>query len=771
MKFFTFFQNVLSALIIGLLLVANSSAQISFTDVADEAGINTDTYAGATGHSLGLIWLDVNNDGWLDLFAVNGFGLLPHLFINNADGSFSNGDALLPDMPRLELSGAIFADYDNDGDDDIYIFVNNEELSFQEPNEPDGPENILLQNLWQENGGQIIEGESLFVDVAQAAGVSGLLDAPLGPDYNARRSSIGGWLDYDLDGCVDLFVAQMVLEQLGHPANQNLLYKNNCDGTFSDVSGVSGVDDGLNALILRPSLAFLGVHLNTDLWPDLYSVNVHELAPYADDLIHHNLADGTFAEVTSTMPGIGDDAGSGMGIDVADIDLDGDWDIYIADVYSTENDALPLGNPLYLGNPDGTFSDNSAVEAGVDADFSWGVNFFDADLDGYEDLFVATVQGRAQRLFINNQDGTFTDVADAVGISDRDDSRGSAVADYDLDGDLDIAVISQNGGLHLYRNDTVTNNQWLKLQLVGTSANRSAINAVVTATAAGQSYKRQITGGNSAHSQDSLVVHYGVTPDVTTVDLTIDWPDQSQEIYSAVALNQMVTVVQGLGFDNDQDGIVNASDNCPDDYNPDQSDVDLNGIGDVCDSQLPLQINSITPSSLEIGATTSVTVSGQGFELGTVFNICANGSVQINNLVFVDGFTLTADASVEAGAVASSCGSGVANPDGAIDAYWPVVLVEPTSEAMTLDSVNPADLTIGATQTVTFSGSNFPDSLTIRMCSNAGVSVSDIVVVDSTTVTASVTVPASATSGGCPMVINSGDGQSIREPALFTLVP
>lgn len=757
----------LAVLVVVSLCFGQSNAQVLYTDVSAESGVGVEIYRGATGHSLGLNWLDINNDRYPDLFAVNGFDLLPHLYLNNTDGTFVLVDEYLPVLPNVEMSGSIFADYDNDGDVDIYVFVNNEELSFGDPNEPDGPENLLLQNQWVENGHQMIAGQPLFIDVAAAAGVAGTLATPLGPDYNALRAATGGWMDYNLDGCVDLYVGQMILEQPAHPGNKNILYQNNCDGTFTDVSATSVVGDD-DSLFYRPTLAFLGVHLNGDLFPDTYSVNVHELAPYADDVLYHN-NDGVFTEVTSMMPGIGDDAGSGMGIDVGDIDLDGDWDIYLSDVFFTSNDAEPLGNPLYLGNPDGTFSDNSAVEAGVDADFSWGVNFFDADLDGYEDLFVATVSGRPYRLFINDQDGTFTDVAQTVGIEDREDSRGSAVADYDLDGDIDIAIANQDGSIRLYRNDTITSSHWLKMTLVGTGANRSAINAIAKVTVAEISYLRQVKGGNSAHSQDDITLHFGLGAASEADSVVINWPDGTEETYNAVPAGQNLVLVQGLGFDNDLDGVTNSTDNCPDNPNPDQADGDGNGIGDACDLMEPLAVDAVTPSDIAIGQTTPVVISGTGFDLTSSFQVCADGSVSVSNLQLIDSHTLAADLTVPVDAVSRTCGSGVTNGNGDFDSYWPISIV--SGAVMTLNNTTPTDLPIGATTVVTFEGTNFTDPLNIRLCEGQGAVLLSQEVVDSQTLVVSVEVPATATESSCPLIINDSNGTSIRSQRHFSLVP
>lgn len=523
---------------------------IKVTEVSALAGIANEHYFGETGHSLGVSWIDYDNDGWDDLFVPNGFGFPAHLYHNNGDGTFSLADDLLPSANYgeiLEMSGARFGDYDNDGDNDIFISVDNENFELHDPNLSDGPTNILLKNKWVENGNQILAGQPLFEDVSAQAGIQDLASPPLGT-YLAKRTKTMGLLDYDQDGCLDVFWGQMVLQAAGGIENRNTLYRNNCDGTgtFTNVTDSAGVAP--DSTYYRPSLAFQGVHLDSDNHPDMYVCNVHEESPFHHDVIYQNNGDGTFTDITGLSPGVGDDSGSCMGVDVADIDLNGTWDLYASDVFATQNDAS-RGNPLYLGNGDGTFQENSAVAAGVDADFSWGVNFVDLDLDGYEDLFVAGKLTSATFLYNNNQDGTFADVTASSGLAGLSigELRGAATSDYDHDGDMDIVVVRHNGQLFLLRNDTETNRRWLKLNLVGVQSNKNAIGAIVKLTTKrGLTMMRQIKGGVSSHSQSSLDVHFG-TKRAGVEQIEIQWPSGIVDVLtqSDVSLNTRVTIVEG----------------------------------------------------------------------------------------------------------------------------------------------------------------------------------------------------------------------------------
>ncbi len=542
-------NGLLAVVVLGVALgAAPAGAAILFTDATVAAGLPSDFFGGTTLHNLGICWIDLNNDGWADLFAVNGFDNDAHVYLNDGDGTFTTRDDLLPNnLPNVEMSGCVYADYDNDGDSDVYVQVSNEQFDLNGDNNADGPMNWLLRNNFMENGGQIIDGRPLFQNIATFAGVANPAFPPLG-DYPGYRSMTGGWLDFDRDGCVDLYVGNMVLQAPGEASNRDFLYHNRCDGTFEDVTAVSGVDNGTNPELWRPTLAFIAALLDGDLWPDLYAVNVHEAAPYHEDLLYRNRRNGRFEEITGRSPGMGDDAGSGMGIDVADVDLDGDWEIYITDVFNSTNDALPLGNAYYVNLGNGTWMDNTAPDAGIAADFSWGTNFFDIDQDGYEDLFVGTAADAPHPfVFQNSHDGTFADVSAAAGFTANFNIRGSATADYDGDGDLDLAIVEYNraGALRLYRNDSTDQGHWLKIKLVATESNASAIGALVKVRAGTMRLMRQVKGGSSTHSQSDLVVHFGLGSATQASQVQVLWPSGLVTNVGIVAADQLITVTEG----------------------------------------------------------------------------------------------------------------------------------------------------------------------------------------------------------------------------------
>lgn len=547
------------------------SAQIALSEVSVPAGIAGDIYKSPARHGLGVNWVDYDLDGWPDLFLVGGGpDFPPHLFHNERDGSFSRADHLLPALPKYSMSGSRFADVDRDGDPDIFIYTG--DLCFRpvvdDPrcNAPDGYPNLLLKNLWVENEGVIPAGEALFEEVAEAAGLADLASPPLGalPSY---RSMTAAWFDYDRDGCIDLYVGNFHMNAGGSETNRDRLYRNLCNEAagqssvgikFEDVTAESGINPGDDPRMNRTALASIAAHLNHDLWPDLYVVNITGLDDpiFHEDFIYFGNSDGTgngvFAEVGAGMPGVGDSSAAGMGIDVADIDLDGNWDIYISDIFVNPNlnlEVAPVGNPLYFGTDSGSWSNNSADAAGVQGADSWGVNFFDIDRDGWEDLFISSMRVDAEFLYSNNRDRTFTDVAADVGMK-TGFSRGSAVADYDRDGDVDLAVVNQDGGLQLFRNDTQNAGHWLAFELVATESNRDAIGAVVKVEAGSLKMMRQIKGGSSAHSQNSLVVHFGLGEATTAERVHILWPSGIETELLNLRADRFVTVVEEAKSEN-----------------------------------------------------------------------------------------------------------------------------------------------------------------------------------------------------------------------------
>ncbi len=552
--------RTLVCVLLALAAARPAGAQVLFTNVANSAGVGGHSYFSLTSHGLGTACIDVNRDGWPDMFCVNGKGSPTHLYLNQGNGTFVLRDDLLPPLPDVEKPGAIFADYDNDGDDDIYVYTDNFILALTgqpEPNPQDGPPNLLLKNLWIELGATLPPaGQPLFEEVAADAGVDDLPATPFpsvtGTNYPGYRAVTASWLDYDRDGWVDLYVGHMVCANTYAESNWNRLFRNQGDGTFAETTIAAGLHGLGVAAGLRPTLAVVGGHFDQDLWPDLYVGNIacnpNEPATLHNDVYFRNTGLGAFVDATSESPGLGDDAGSAMGIAVGDVENDGDWDVYITDIFGQAFDAPPQGNPLYLANGNGTFQDNSAPTAGVAGATSWPTNFFDADDDGDEDLFMGAFGSvpSLNRFWLNDGAGSFTDVSAASGVqSPFKNAYGSAVFDYDRDGDLDLVV--NNGDfskISLLRNDSPDGNHWLGVKLEASVSNRSAIGTVVKARVGSQTMMRQVLGGSSAHSQDELVPHFGLGSATVVDSLEVFWPSGLVTHLSNVAADQYVTVTE-----------------------------------------------------------------------------------------------------------------------------------------------------------------------------------------------------------------------------------
>jgi PKD repeat protein len=380
--------------------------------------------------------------------------------------------------------------------------------------------------------------------VAAAAGVNNLAPVPFGPN-GGYKSYTAAWLDYDLDSCVDLFVGTMVWDGGGTDANRNALYKNDCDGTFTNVTTTAGIYTGV-ANQDRATLAVFAGLMDADRYPDLYVINVQQASPLHHDQYFHNNGDGTFTDMTATMPGIGDDSGAGMGIDLSDFDLDGDWDIYMSDLVNPGGiEPVAEGNVFYTGNANGTWNENSAPALGIDSFDSWAVSFFDADNNGYEDLLVGVISptNMQDMFYKNNGNGTFSDISVAAGMISGD-SRGSAVADFDRDGDQDFAIINLNGTLRLYQNVSTGAGNYLSVALDATVSNEAAIGALVEVTAGGVTYRRQVQGGVSSHSQDELALHFGLGSATTATEVKVTWPSGIVQTLTNVGTNQMIGITE-----------------------------------------------------------------------------------------------------------------------------------------------------------------------------------------------------------------------------------
>ncbi|MDA0745380.1 MAG: FG-GAP-like repeat-containing protein [bacterium] len=426
-----------------------------FADASDSLG------TGDTGAGFGASWADYDNDGDPDLYVVRRFQ--PNLFYRNDTGVFTEMAAQLGIADEGDGSGAAWADFDGDGDLDLYV------TNFGQP------------NCFFRNDG------NRFTDVAAAVGV----DDP-GDGYGAA------WADYDKDGDPDLYVANF---------GANRFYQNN-GGTFTEVAEATGLTD--NNSSIQPAWA----DYDNDGDPDLFLANSGPNRLFRND-------DGIFTDVTSAAGmQVGNLGEPSFGTAWGDFDNDGDLDLYVP--------SFGAGNRLYQNN-NGSFQDVSTARgvAGPNNGRSRGAVWVDIDNDGDLDLYL-TYSGQPNQLF-RNEGGTqpFVEVADSLGVAVDADSRGLAVADFDSDGGVDFYIAVQNGPDRLFRNQEANGN-WLLVRPRGSGGANSSPDAISArieiAYGDGQKAIRELTGGSSFLSQDALTANFGLgnTPVVDT--LTIRWP-------------------------------------------------------------------------------------------------------------------------------------------------------------------------------------------------------------------------------------------------------
>ncbi|HTP88645.1 MAG TPA: CRTAC1 family protein [Bryobacteraceae bacterium] len=540
----------LAALGCAALFLAASPANIGvrFTDVTSAAGIHFVHTAGKSGKKYlpetmgsGVAVLDVDGDGWPDLLFINSHPFGPHarktlcaLYRNNHNGTFTDitaGSGLDVEMYGM---GVAVADYDNDGRDDVYITA------------IDGDH--LFHN----------EGRGKFRDVTKEAGIR-----------NADFGESAAWFDYDRDGKPDLFVANYVqwsekgdlwcsmdgsaksyCTPESYKGVSSKLYHNLGSGRFEDVTAKAGLADPASK-----SLGVAVVDMDNDGWPDLFVAN--DTQP---NKLYRNNHNGTFTEVgVAAGVAFGEDgvARGGMGTDAGDYDHSGRFDLLVGN-FSNQM----LG--LYHNEGTGLFVDvapRSDVGRASLLSNTFGAFFFDFDLDGNPDIFVANGHidediGRVQPkiqfrepplLFRNAGRGRFEDVSGAVGPDMQRPivARGAAYLDYDRDGDLDIVMTTNNGPAYLLRNDGGNRNHWLTLKMVGAKSNRGALDTVVLVDSASRRQMQMVHSGSSYCSQSDLALTFGLGPDDVAKSITVYWPSGHVDKLYNVRANQFKVITEG----------------------------------------------------------------------------------------------------------------------------------------------------------------------------------------------------------------------------------
>jgi hypothetical protein len=538
---------------------ATSIPKVQFQDIAARAGLTARHVTGAQSEKKyiiettgsGVALFDYDNDGWLDIFLVNGTMLegfpkgqepTNHLYRNNKNGTFAD----VTEKANLVRSGwgqgACVGDFDNDGYDDLFVTY--------------WGQNALYRN--NKNG--------TFTDVTEKAGLL----------HKTVRWSTGcSFLDYDKDGDLDLFVANYVDFDIkktpakgsnqyclwkgvpvmcgprGLPAGVNLLYQNNGNGSFTDVSEKSG--------IARPTGRYAFTSLVSDYdndgWPDIYVA-----CDSTPNILYHNEGDGAFTDIgliSGTAVNEDGQEQAGMGVSAADYDLDGFFDI----VKTNFADDVPT---LYRNSGDGSFIDVTyTAQLGVNTRFlGWGTGFGDFDHDGWKDIFMVnghvypevealnanSPYKQERELFWNLRNGTFLDISSQAGqgIPDRRSSRGAAAGDLDNDGSLEIVINNMNDTPSLLKNFGERKN-WIQIKTVGRQSNRNGIGARVTVVAGGLKQMDEVRSGGSYISQNDLRLHFGIGDAARVERIEVLWPSGRKEAFENLKANQIFVVEEGKG--------------------------------------------------------------------------------------------------------------------------------------------------------------------------------------------------------------------------------
>ena len=536
---------------------------VKFVDVGREAGLTaTSIYGGLEKtrylfetSSGGAAFIDYDRDGWVDIFIVNGTRLedpppkdaTNRLYRNNHDGTFTD----VTERAGLRHTGwgnsVAIGDYDNDGWDDLFVTYYGQ--------------NVLYRN----------NGNGTFSDVTAAAN---LLESPAPP--HPRWGAGATFVDYDLDGKLDLFVSNYVdfdeskvpgpgangfcnwkgipvaCGPRGLPPPTNLLFHNEGNGKFKDVSDGSGISKAKGSY----GMTSVGADLDGDGWPDILVA-----CDSTPSFMFHNNKNGTFSEEGIQRGlALSDDGReqAGMGLALADFNLDGRIDIF-------KTHFADDTQGLYENLGKGSFQDVT-IPAGLGVEtrvVAWGVGMPDLDNDGLPDLFMTpggvypetndvltTYPYKLPRLvFRNLGDGKFEQILGMAGpgVEAPHSSRGCAFGDYDNDGDIDVVIFNRNEPPSLLRNDCTGKNHWITVKLIGSEANRSAIGAEVTAFYGGKRQVGVVLSQSSFYSANDLRLHFGLGA-AEKVDLEVRWPSGQPEKIESVPADRIVTIRQGAGI-------------------------------------------------------------------------------------------------------------------------------------------------------------------------------------------------------------------------------
>jgi hypothetical protein len=539
----------------------NASRQLAnFVDIGEKAGLTMKNVFGGVDTKkfiiettgTGVAIFDYDNDGWPDIFIVNGTtlegfppgkGPTNHLYHNNRDGTFTDVTVKAGLAATGWGQGVCVGDYDNDGWDDLYVTYYGK--------------NILYHN----------NGDGTFTDVSKKAGVAGT-----GKDWGTGCA----FVDYDRDGHLDLMVANYVDFDLanapapgdrpscvwkgvpvmcgprGLPWKHNILYHNRGDGTFQDVTSKAHIDKTNGHYAFSVST----FDYDNDGWPDIFVA-----CDSTPSILYHNNHDGTFTDVAVISGAAFNEDGreqAGMGSTIGDFNGDGRLDIFKTN-FSDDT------STLYRNNGDGTFDDVTvAAGLGLHTQYlGWGTMFLDFDNDGWPDLLL--VNGHVypevdsqhlgsnfkepRILYHNNGNGTFSDISETAGpaITTAMSSRGLAIGDLWNDGHQSAVISNMNAPPSLLVNQARSSNHWVEFRTIGTKSNRDGIGARITVKAGSRNFVDEVRSGSSYISNNDMRVHFGLGAATKIEWVQVRWPSGLVERFEGLPVDAIHTLKEGSG--------------------------------------------------------------------------------------------------------------------------------------------------------------------------------------------------------------------------------
>lgn len=475
--------------------------QINFVNNASTLGLDDSTGSSVFGGS-GASFVDFDNDGFNDITLATGDNV-PVRFYKNINGQFFVEVSFF-DTPLnydYKTRSVVWVDYDNDGDKDFFLTSDT-------------------------NGNRLFSRDGLtLTDVTESAGF------PLDNLYTYGAS----WGDIDNDGCLDVYLSN----RIGNTAITNYLFKNNCDGTFSEITNTIGLFNG-------PALTFCSgfFDFNNDGWQDLYVAN----DKFKPNYLYKNNGDGTFTDVSeSSGTNIIMDA---MSVTIDDFNSDGYLDIFITNTPGGVSTPDP-GCVLFKNNGDETFT-NVALSSGTDLDsFTWGSSFLDADNDGDLDLYVNSEYSGQNTFptygfFESNGNETFNDSGNYGFSSNTFNSYSSVIGDYDNNGTIEILVNNDSSQVpSFWENTEVTSRNYLLVSLEGTISNRDGIGSMIEISVGGNKQYRYVMSGEGYLSQNMLTEHFGIG-NANVIDyVKVKWLSGIEDIIYNLSPNQTINIVEG----------------------------------------------------------------------------------------------------------------------------------------------------------------------------------------------------------------------------------